>query len=120
LRQQLKPAGPAVVDSNLSDALASGDVVATLDVSLSNEIVHLLSEQLYTSPLKAIEELVVNSYDADAAECRIALLFEGAPAVALVSDDEEDAESTAEEDDPVAHLAVMARAQTAQNGLIEI
>ncbi len=108
MRQQLKPAGPAVVDSNLSDALASGDVVATLDVSLSNEIVHLLSEQLYTSPLKAIEELVVNSYDADAAECRIALLFEGAPAVALVSDDEEDAESTAEED------------ETAPNGLIAI
>lgn len=40
-------------------------------VSLSNEIIQLLSEQLYQSPLKAIEELVVNSYDADAQECRI-------------------------------------------------
>jgi len=40
-------------------------------VSLSNELVQLLSEQLYQSPLKAIEELVVNAYDADATECRL-------------------------------------------------
>jgi len=40
-------------------------------VSLSNELVQLLSEQLYQSPLKAIEELVVNAYDADASECRL-------------------------------------------------
>lgn len=43
----------------------------SVPVSLSNEIVRLLSDQLYQSPLKAIEELVVNSYDADAHECRI-------------------------------------------------
>ena len=41
-----------------------------ITVRLSNEIVTLLSSQLYQSPLKAIEELVVNSYDADAKECR--------------------------------------------------
>lgn len=40
-----------------------------LKVSLSNELVHLLSDQLYQSPVKAIEELVVNSYDADANIC---------------------------------------------------
>lgn len=40
-------------------------------VTLSNALVRLLSEQLYQSPLKAIEELVVNAYDADANECRI-------------------------------------------------
>jgi hypothetical protein len=40
-------------------------------VSLSNELVHLLSDQLYQSPLKAIEELVVNSYDAEASICRV-------------------------------------------------
>lgn len=40
-------------------------------VSLSNELVHLLSDQLYQSPVKAIEELVVNSYDADANVCRV-------------------------------------------------
>src|ERR1041385_1506854 len=42
-----------------------------LQVSLSNELVHLLSDQLYQSPVKAIEELVVNSYDADAGICCI-------------------------------------------------
>src|SRR5580704_7966371 len=38
-------------------------------VQLAPEIVPLLSAQLYQSPLKAIEELVVNSYDADAKNC---------------------------------------------------
>jgi len=42
-----------------------------LTVSLSNELVQLLSDQLYQSPLKAVEELVVNAYDADATECRL-------------------------------------------------
>ena len=50
----------------------SGDSV---HVELSNELVSLLSEQLYQSPLKAIEELVVNSYDADAKNCRIYVPF---------------------------------------------
>jgi hypothetical protein len=44
-----------------------------VSVRVSREIVTLLSEQLYSSPLKAIEELVVNSFDADATECRLAV-----------------------------------------------
>lgn len=40
-------------------------------VSLSNELVVLLSDQLYQSPVKAIEELVINSYDADASNCNV-------------------------------------------------
>jgi len=40
-------------------------------VRLSPELVRLLSEQLYQSPLKAIEELVVNAYDAEAKVCRV-------------------------------------------------
>jgi hypothetical protein len=43
----------------------------TVTVKVSNAIVKLLSDQLYASPLKAIEELVVNSYDAGAKECRL-------------------------------------------------
>jgi len=43
----------------------------TVRVTLSNQLVRLLSEQLYQSPLKAIEELVVNAYDADAKVCHI-------------------------------------------------
>jgi hypothetical protein len=42
-----------------------------LRVVLSNELVRLLSESLYQTPLKAIEELVVNAYDAEAPECRV-------------------------------------------------
>jgi hypothetical protein len=43
----------------------------TVTVVLTHQLVHLLSEQLYQSPLKAIEELVVNAYDANAKICRI-------------------------------------------------
>ena len=50
-----------------------GSSCGDLRVRLSNQLIHLLSEQMYSSPLKAIEELVVNAYDADANECRIAL-----------------------------------------------
>lgn len=44
---------------------------ANIEVTLSNDLARLLSQQLYSSPLKAIEELVVNAYDADASECRV-------------------------------------------------
>jgi hypothetical protein len=45
--------------------------VKNIPVSLSNQLISLLSEQLYQSPLKAIEELVVNSYDAGATVCKV-------------------------------------------------
>src|SRR5258708_5576023 len=58
--------------AQVAQALADlGESAGTLTVTLSNELVQLLSEQLYQSPLKAIEELVVNSWDADATECRV-------------------------------------------------
>lgn len=40
-------------------------------VTLSTELIGLLSSQLYRTPAKAIEELVVNSFDADAKVCRL-------------------------------------------------
>lgn len=58
----------------LADVLPGiGQEAGKLQVRLSNQIIHLLSEQMYSSPLKAIEELVVNAYDADAGECRIGI-----------------------------------------------
>jgi hypothetical protein len=51
----------------------AGDNRDELQVRLSRELVSLLSEQLYTSPLKAIEELVVNAFDAEAKTCRVHL-----------------------------------------------
>jgi hypothetical protein len=61
----------------------AGEDRGTLQVALSHQIVTLLSEQLYQSPLKAIEELVVNSYDAEAKECRLALPSSETPAIAV-------------------------------------
>lgn len=53
--------------------LAAGEHREPLKVSLSHELVTLLSEQLYQSPMKAIEELVVNSFDAEASVCRLSI-----------------------------------------------
>jgi len=57
---------------NAADSLqAAGTHVRDVTVRLSKEIITLLSEQLYQSPSKAIEELVVNSFDADATSCYV-------------------------------------------------
>ena len=66
------PEGSAPVSTAV---LALGATAKTRSgsVRLSNELVGLLSSQLYRTPIKAIEELVVNSFDADAAECYIAV-----------------------------------------------
>ena len=53
--------------------LAAGKPEAPLKVSLSHELVTLLSEQLYQSPMKAVEEMVVNCFDAEADICRLSI-----------------------------------------------
>jgi hypothetical protein len=59
-------------EGTLAAALdADGEFQEYLTVEIAYEVIQLLSEQLYSSPLKAIEELVVNSWDADATECRV-------------------------------------------------
>ena len=50
-----------------------GHVIEEIPVHISYEIIHLFSEGLYKSPHKAIEELVTNSYDANAARVHILL-----------------------------------------------
>lgn len=55
-----------------------------LPVTLSPELVGLLSEQLYRSPSKAIEELVVNGFDADASEARVFVPTSGSDAPFIV------------------------------------
>ena len=64
----MNPQNQTFADSLISLGQDTGEPI---QVRLSNEIVTLLSSQLYQSPLKAIEELVVNSYDANANKCRI-------------------------------------------------
>src|SRR5262249_53122037 len=57
---------------NLAESVEKlGTKADTVTVKVSHAIVKLLSDQLYASPLKAIEEMVVNSYDAEATECRL-------------------------------------------------
>ena len=46
-------------------AIHEGDV----EVNVSYDIIRQFSQQLYTNPRKAIEELICNSYDAGAKEC---------------------------------------------------
>ena len=90
----------------LSDALGQGTAVENIPVNISPEVIHLLSEQLYSSPLKAIEELVANSYDADADECRIALFLRSAQKSltadqgALTNGDLPDSKATPDNDEP--------------------
>ncbi len=50
-----------------------GKQVEEIPVHISYEIIHLFSEGLYKSPHKAIEELVTNSYDANAKRVHILL-----------------------------------------------
>ena len=52
---------------------AIGDTTDNIEVRLSYRIVELFSEGLYTSPNKAIEELVANSFDAGARSVHVLL-----------------------------------------------
>ena len=52
---------------------AIGDETDNIEVRLSYRIVELFSEGLYTSPNKAVEELVANSFDAGAQRVHVFL-----------------------------------------------
>jgi hypothetical protein len=58
----------------LSDLLGTiGSPVKDIPVEISYRIIDLFSGHLYSSPSKAIEELVANSYDAFAKECVVSV-----------------------------------------------
>lgn len=67
------------------DILEFSDQERESQMVLQNQLVPLLSEQLYRSPIKAIEELVVNSYDAQSKTCRIFV-----PTPTQLADDDSD------------------------------
>ena len=53
------------------DLAKAGSEIGKISVIISYRIIDLFSGHLYSSPTKAIEELVVNSYDAFANVCRV-------------------------------------------------
>lgn len=53
------------------DIQKAGSQVGTIPVIVDYRIIDIFSAQLYSSPAKAIEELVVNSYDAFAENCQV-------------------------------------------------
>lgn len=59
--------------SAISDFAHAGDEIGKISVSISYDIIRLFSEGLYKSPHKAIEELVSNSYDAEARRVHVLL-----------------------------------------------
>ena len=59
--------------SNEPTFAAIGDATDKIEVRLSYRIVELFSEGLYTSPNKAVEELVANSFDAGALRVHVLL-----------------------------------------------
>ncbi len=68
-----------------------GDVTDNIEVRLSYRIVELFSEGLYTSPNKAMEELVVNSFDAGAQGVHVLLspnLHDQDATIAVIDDGE--------------------------------
>ena len=68
-----------------------GDKTGDIDVRLSYRIVELFSEGLYTSPNKAIEELVANSFDAGARWVHVLLspnLHDQTATIAVIDDGE--------------------------------
>lgn len=58
---------------DISELAQAGQEVESIPVSINYDIIRLFSEGLYSSPHKAIEELVCNSYDADADRVHVLL-----------------------------------------------
>ncbi len=70
---------------------AIGSAVGKIDVRLSYKIIELFSEGLYSSPNKAIEELVANSFDAGAQKVQVLLssnLHNQAATIVVIDDGE--------------------------------
>ena len=73
------------------DFASIGTATENLEVRLSYRIVELFSEGLYTSPNKAVEELVANSFDAGARQVHVLLspnLHDQDATIAVIDDGE--------------------------------
>ena len=68
---KIKVTMPMSISQLADDISKLGTESKQVSVEISYEIVRLFSEQLYASPVKAIEELVVNGWDAGARVCSV-------------------------------------------------
>lgn len=64
---------PAAPKNKLEAVLASGTPVGAIDVSIGPRFLELFSDHLYSSPNKAFEEIVANSWDAGATDVYISM-----------------------------------------------
>src|SRR2546428_8378233 len=55
----------------MTDITDAGEKVREIEVTISYQIINLSSGQHYQSPVKAIEELIANPYDAFATVCHV-------------------------------------------------
>lgn len=70
-----------------ADAISSvGQARRQVEIQISFDVVRLLSEQLYASPVKAIEELVVNGWDAGADNCSVLIDLHKEKVIAVFDD----------------------------------
>jgi hypothetical protein len=85
------------LSSDASDAAVATETLATeiadaatqveeFEVTVSYEVIRLFSDQLYPSPVKAVEELVVNGWDAGASICSVLCRLQGTDPVIAVYD----------------------------------
>src|ERR1700730_6735586 len=73
-------------DNLATELTDSATATTSFTVTVSYEVVRLLSDQLYPSPVKAIEELVVNGWDAAATTCSVMCRLQGDEPVIAVYD----------------------------------
>lgn len=59
--------------ADIAGLVGVGREIEKISVSINSDIIRLFSEGLYRSPHKAVEELVSNSYDADAQQVHVLL-----------------------------------------------
>ncbi|MBV9159866.1 MAG: ATP-binding protein [Candidatus Kaiserbacteria bacterium] len=88
-REKTKPRSKGPRQRSQADFTSTGRNIGHIDVRLSYRIIELFSEGLYASPNKAIEELVVNAFDANARRVQILLssnLHEQNASIAVIDD----------------------------------
>ena len=70
-----------------ADLVDLGQKIDTVEITVDHAIIQHFSQHLYASPHKAVEELVVNGYDAGASTVKVYLPGEFAAEAVLVWDD---------------------------------